>query len=73
MEGLLKVVARLPRGTTQYSLEIPSFLVRKELSGIIEGYNLKLVQHQLGHASITTSSVYLSIQNEELNAAVEKL
>jgi site-specific recombinase XerD len=37
------------------------------------GYNLKLVQHQLGHASITTSSVYLSVQNEELNEAVEKL
>lgn len=37
------------------------------------GYNLKLVQHQLGHASITTSSVYLSVQNEQLNDAVEKL
>lgn len=37
------------------------------------GYNLKLVQHQLGHASITTSSVYLSVQNEQLNEAVEKL
>lgn len=37
------------------------------------GYNLKLLQRQMGHASITTSSVYLSVQNEELYEAVEKL
>jgi len=37
------------------------------------GHNLKIIQRQLGHASITTSSVYLSVQEEELNEAVEKL
>jgi site-specific recombinase XerD len=37
------------------------------------GHNLKIIQRQLGHASITTSSVYLSVQEEELTEAVEKL
>ena len=37
------------------------------------GYNLRLVQEQLGHASIRTTQVYASIFNEDAMRAVERL
>ena len=37
------------------------------------GYNLRLVQKQLGHSSITTTSVYSDVISDDLEKAVEKL
>jgi len=37
------------------------------------GYNLRLVQQQLGHSSITTTSVYSAVLNPDLDQAVKKL
>jgi len=37
------------------------------------GYNLRLVQEQLGHASIRTTQVYASLFNEDVMRAVERL
>jgi integrase/recombinase XerD len=36
-------------------------------------YNLRLVQKQLGHSSITTTSVYSDVISKDLDAALEKL
>ncbi len=37
------------------------------------GYNLRLVQQQLGHSSISTTSIYSAVMNEDLTEALEKL
>ena len=37
------------------------------------GYNLRLVQKQLGHSSITTTSVYSDVISKDLEDALEKL
>ena len=37
------------------------------------GHNLRVVQTQLGHASISTSAVYLSAVGDDIIEAVEKL
>ena len=37
------------------------------------GYNLRLVQKQLGHASIRTTQVYADVFDEDLKNALEKL
>lgn len=37
------------------------------------GYNLRLVQEQLGHASIKTTEVYASVMNPDVEKAVERL
>ena len=37
------------------------------------GYNLRLVQQQLGHSSISTTSVYSAVMNEDLEMALEQL
>ena len=37
------------------------------------GYNLRMVQKQLGHSSIKTTQVYADVFDEDLNQAVEKL
>jgi integrase len=37
------------------------------------GYNLRLVQKQLGHSSIKTTQVYADVFDEDLTKAVEKL
>lgn len=37
------------------------------------GYNLRLVQKQLGHSSIKTTQVYADVFDEELNRALERL
>lgn len=37
------------------------------------GYNLRLVQKQLGHSSISTTQVYADVFDEDLTKAVEKL
>ena len=37
------------------------------------GYNLLLVQQQLGHSSISTTSVYSAVMNEDLEKALEQL
>lgn len=37
------------------------------------GYNLRLVQQQLGHSSPTITSVYAAVLNKDLEKAVEKL
>jgi site-specific recombinase XerD len=37
------------------------------------GYNLRLVQEQLGHASINTTQVYANLINKDVRRAVEKL
>jgi len=37
------------------------------------GYNLRLVQQQLGHSTISVSSVYAAVLNKDLEKAVENL
>ena len=37
------------------------------------GYNLRMVQKQLGHSSIKTTQVYADVFDEDLTKAVEKL
>ena len=37
------------------------------------GYNLRLVQQQLGHSSPNTTAVYASVVNADLDAAVERM
>ena len=37
------------------------------------GYNLRLVQKQLGHSSITTTSVYSDVINQDLTDALENM
>ena len=37
------------------------------------GYNLRLVQKQLGHSSITTTSVYSDVINQDLEDALENM
>lgn len=37
------------------------------------GYNLRLVQKQLGHSSITTTSVYSDVLNQDLTDALENM
>lgn len=37
------------------------------------GFNLRLVQQQLGHASITTTSVYSHVDSEQLEEAISSL
>ena len=37
------------------------------------GYNLRLVQQQLGHSDISTTSVYSSVLNQDLEKALERL
>jgi len=37
------------------------------------GYNLRLVQKQLGHTNINTTTVYSDVISKDLDAAVEKL
>ncbi len=37
------------------------------------GYNLRMVQKQLGHSSITTTSVYSDVINKDLDQALENM
>ena len=37
------------------------------------GYNLRLVQKQLGHTNINTTTVYSDVMSKDLDEAVEKL
>jgi site-specific recombinase XerD len=37
------------------------------------GYNLRLVQKQLGHSSITTTSVYSDVINKDMDEALENM
>jgi len=37
------------------------------------GYNLRLVQKQLGHTNINTTTVYSDVISKDLDAAIEKL
>ena len=37
------------------------------------GYNLRMVQKQLGHSSITTTTVYSDVLNQDLTDALENL
>ncbi len=37
------------------------------------GYNLRLVQQQLGHSSPNTTAVYASVVNADLEEAVERM
>lgn len=37
------------------------------------GYNLRLVQQQLGHSNISTTSVYSAVVNKDLTDALERL
>ncbi len=37
------------------------------------GYNLRMVQKQLGHSSITTTSVYSDVINQDLEDAIENM
>lgn len=37
------------------------------------GHNLRLVQEQLGHASIRTTQIYAGVMNDDLKMAIEKL
>jgi integrase/recombinase XerD len=37
------------------------------------GYNLRMVQKQLGHSSITTTTVYSDVLNKDLEDALENL
>ncbi len=39
----------------------------------VSGYNLRLVQKQLGHASIKTTQIYADVMNSDLQKALEKL
>ena len=39
----------------------------------VSNYNLRLVQKQLGHSSITTTSVYSDVISEDLDEALERL
>jgi len=40
---------------------------------VASGYNLRLVQQQLGHSSPTVTSVYAAVLNKDLEKAVENL
>jgi site-specific recombinase XerD len=37
------------------------------------GYNLRLVQKQLGHASITTTQVYADVMDPDVGLALKRL
>lgn len=37
------------------------------------GYNLRLVQQQLGHSNVSTTSVYSGVVNKDLDEALERL
>ena len=37
------------------------------------GYNLRMVQKQLGHSNITTTTVYSDVLSKDLEEAVENL
>lgn len=37
------------------------------------GYNLRLVQKQLGHTNINTTTVYSDVMSKDLDEAVENL
>ncbi len=37
------------------------------------GYNLRMVQKQLGHSNITTTSVYSDVINQDLDDALENM
>jgi integrase/recombinase XerD len=37
------------------------------------GYNLRLVQQQLGHSSVSTTSVYSAVVSKDLDDALERL
>ena len=37
------------------------------------GYNLRMVQQQLGHSNISTTSVYSAVVNKDLDDALERL
>ncbi len=39
----------------------------------VSGYNLRMVQKQLGHSSITTTSVYSDVINKDLDQALENM
>lgn len=39
----------------------------------VSGYNLRLVQQQLGHSSVSTTSVYSGVVNKDLDEALERL
>ncbi len=39
----------------------------------VSGYNLRMVQKQLGHSSITTTSVYSDVINQDLDDALENM
>ncbi len=39
----------------------------------VSGYNLRMVQKQLGHSSITTTSVYSDVINQDLEDAIENM
>ena len=37
------------------------------------GYNLRLIQQQLGHSSVSTTSVYSAVVSKDLDDALERL
>ena len=61
--------ARLPARYSIHSLR-HSYATRLYKAS---GYNLRLVQKQLGHASISTTTVYSDVMSEDTEAAVNNL
>ena len=72
LQKAFKRCMRLASLETRYSIHClrhtyGSFLYKSS------GYNLRLVQEQLGHSSIRTTQVYASLMNEEVKKAVDKI
>lgn len=69
IQKIFKKIAKKARLAKYYSIHCLRHTYATQIYKA-SGFNLRLVQQQLGHASITTTSVYSHVDNEQLEEAI---
>lgn len=70
IQKIFKKIAKKARLAKHYSIHCLRHTYATQIYKA-SGYNLRLVQQQLGHASITTTSVYSHVDSEQLENAIK--
>lgn len=72
IQKIFKKIAKKARLEKHYSIHCLRHTYATQIYKA-SGFNLRLVQQQLGHASITTTSVYSHVDNEQLEDAISSM